>query len=251
MPAILRLREVTMRRGIRLLAACAISIAANAAAQLGPSQPYPISGASPRPPLMQIDQKDRIAVVDVTVGPDGRTIDTRLVTRSGSGVFDERVRGFWKGQPFLPALDATGRPRAATLRIRNQYSVKPMSRGVGLRKNGEGFHFNAEVLDQNPIEVAARIEHMTCRDFLWDYDFMQRIAPKAQLWHEDLFHVAFAMLIAAKKLSNESRDALIHQWEPLTGQTVDSCRAQPDAKYFKDAFVHIFESATPVGVTLQ
>src|SRR3954470_5587982 len=85
-----------------------------AAAQVGPSQPYPILGAASKPPVMTLSQRDRTTVVDVTVGANGRTLTTKLVTRSGSGVFDERVRGFWKNQPFVPALDTSGRPQVAT-----------------------------------------------------------------------------------------------------------------------------------------
>ena len=240
-----------MRIGAWWSAAAATLLAANATAQVGPSQAYPINTASPDPPLMHFDQKDRRTEVEIVVGADGHTIRTRLLVRSGSGVYDERVRGFWKDQPFVPAIDADGRPRESTLIGRNSYFFKPMQYGIENRKRGEGSHFKAEIVDQTPDVMASRIQRMRCRDMLWEYDFMHRIAPKAKLQHEEIFHVAFAMLIAAKSLGNETRDALIAQWDTLIGQTLDSCRAQPDAQYWRDAFAHVFESAAPVGVNVR
>lgn len=240
-----------MRFGSWLATAGALLLTANAEAQLGPSQAYPIITASPDPPLMHFDQKNRSVEVDVTVGADGRTIGTKLIKRSGSGVYDERVRGFWKEQPFVPAIDAAGHPHETTLRARNTYSFTPMSRGIERVKPGEGYHFRTEIGDSKPDEFAARIQRMTCHDLIWEYDLMRGLAPKAKLQHEQLFHVAFAMLIAAKHLGPEERDSLIAQWDPLIAQTLDSCRAQPAALYWKDAFVHTFESATPVGVNVR
>jgi hypothetical protein len=237
--------------GSWLLAAGAWLIAADALAQLGPSQAYPINTASPAPPLMNFDQKDRAVEVEVTVGADGHTIETKLVTRSGSGVYDERARGYWKDQPFVPAIDAEGRMHETTLRARNTYSFKAMHNGIESRKPGEGYHFTAEIIDRKADDVAVRIERMTCHDLLWEYDFMRGLAPKAKLQHEQLFHIAFAMLITAKRLDTEARDSLIAQWDPLIGQTLDSCRTQPAARYWQDVFVHVFDSATPVGVNVR
>src|SRR5690349_13284618 len=115
MAAILRPREDEMRFRSWLVTG-GLLLAGSAHAQLASSDAYPINTASPpHPPFLQFDQKDRTAEVEVTVGRDGHTISTRLLTRSGSGVYDERVRGFWKDQPFVPAVDAGGHLQTATL----------------------------------------------------------------------------------------------------------------------------------------
>jgi hypothetical protein len=252
MLAILRPREVPMRPGFWRLAVCTLIAAANSGAQVAPSHAYPIKTASPKPPVMQFDSKDRTAEVDVLIGPDGRAISTTLVTRSGSGIYDERVRGFWRAQPFVPAIDADGKPVESTLRTRAIYSVRlPPERSAGIAYRTNGFRFRMEIADEKPGDTAARIERMRCRDVTWEYDFMRGVAPKANLRHEEIFHIAFAMLIAARHLSTESRDALIAQWDALVDQTLDSCRAQPAARYWKDAFAPTFDSAAPVGVNVQ
>jgi hypothetical protein len=240
-----------MRMGFWRFALYTFIAASSTEARVGPSPAYPINTAAPPPPVMQFDRKDRTTEVEVRVGADGRTISTRLLTRSGSGVYDERVRGFWKAQPFVPALDADGKPVESTLRTRSIYSVRLPPGPDGLINRVNGYRVRTEVLDQKPGDVAARIERMSCRDILWEYDFMHSLAPKAKLHHEELFHVSFAMLIAARQLSTESRDALIAQWDALVEQTLDSCRAQPAARYWKDAFEPTFESAAPVGVNVQ
>lgn len=231
-----------------------IVFAVDARAQVGPNLAYPIVAAAPKAPIMVIESKDRSIVLDVRVGADGRTISTRLVTHSDNGIFDERVRGFWKDQRFVPSLDAEGRPREATLRIESSFS----SRDVPRKKTPEyqlltqKWKFDSTIEGRSPGDLAARIARMTCRDFLWEYEFMKQQSPKkAKLEHEELFHVSFAMLIAKRNLSGESRDALIRQWSTLIPQTVDSCRQQPDAMYWQEAFVHTFDSAAPVGVNVQ
>lgn len=240
-----------MRMDRRLPAAGLVLLSLAAHAQRGPSAAYPIETASPRPPLMQFEVKDRTVDVEVRVGADGRTIATRLLTRSGNGVYDERVRGFWKRQPFVPALDADGRPVESTVRTRAIYAVKLPPGADTLVNRRNGWRFRTEVVGSDPEAMASHIGHLACRDLLWEYDFMRGLAPKAKLQHEKIFHVAFAMLIAAKQLDGEARDSLIAQWDTLIAQTLDSCRAQPAAAYWKDAFSHTFESATPVGVNVR
>ncbi|HTU67917.1 MAG TPA: TonB C-terminal domain-containing protein [Steroidobacteraceae bacterium] len=229
----------------------ALSFAAGAHAQRGPNAAYPINTASPPPPLMQFEQKDRETQVAVRVGADGRVISTKLVTRSGNGVYDERVRGFWKKQPFVPALDADGRPRESTVLTRATFLVKPAPVAAGLVYSSNGYHFRSEAIGKDPEAIAQRLRRMTCADVLWEYDFMRALAPKAKLVHEEIFHVSFAMYIADRALATDSRDALIAQWETLMGQVLDSCRAQPAAPYFADAFKHVFDSAAPVGVNVR
>src|SRR6185295_7882867 len=240
-----------MRVRCWLLAASVVFLSVDARAQRGPSSAYPIETASPKPPLMQFERKDRTVEVEVRVGADGHTRSTKLLTRSGNGVYDERVRGFWKDQRFVPALDAEGNPVESTVRTRASYYVKTPPEGAGLVNRVNGWRFRTEVVNSDPAAIASRIGHMTCRDLLWEYHFMRGLAPKARLQHEEIFHIAFAMLIAARGFSLDARDSLIAQWDTLVGQTLDSCRVQPDARYWRDAFAHTFESAAPVGVNVQ
>jgi hypothetical protein len=231
--------------------ACALLMALDARAQLGPNLAYPIAAAAPKALGLIVDPRNRTVIVDVTVGADGRTMSTRLVTHTDNGVFDERVRGFWKDQRFVPTLDADGRPRVSVLRIESSFSSLdvPSRKPPEYQLVAQKWKFDSSIEGRSPGDMAARIARMTCRDFLWEYDFMKKQARKrAKLEHEELFHVAFAMFIAARQITNESRDALIRQWSPLIVQTVNSCRDQPDAMYWKSAFTHTFESATPVGV---
>jgi hypothetical protein len=240
-----------MQAGLRLLVAAAAWTSLEAHAQLGPSAAYPIEAASPPPPAMQFERKDRTVDVEVRVDADGHVLSTRLLTRSGNGVFDERVRGFWKHQPFVPALDANGQPVESTLHTRAVWTVRPPPGASRARRRRYGWRFRTEVLGSEPAAMISRIERMTCRDVLWEYDFMRRVAPRAKLENEEIFRVAFAMYIASKRIAGEARESLIAQSETLVDQTLDSCRLQPEAPYWRDAFAHTFESATPVGVNVR
>jgi hypothetical protein len=164
------------------------------------------------------------------------------------------VRGFWKDQRFVPSLDAQGRPQEATLRIESTFSTHeiPLRQMPEYQLMSQKWRFGSSIEGRSPGDLAARIGRMTCRDFLWEYDFMKQQSPKkSKLEHEELFQVSFAMLIAKRNLPVESRDALLEQWSALIPQTVDSCRQQLDAKYWQDGFVPTFESAAPVGVNVQ
>lgn len=209
-------------------------------AQVGPSRAHPINGATKPLPMMLIEQKPRKVILDVFVDFQGRVSRTAIVESSGNGVFDERMRGYWKDTPFMPALDAEGKPGADTIRITNTFSVE--DRGSMQLKN---FRNHSDIEGNQPAENAARLERMRCQDMLWEYDFMKRRAPKAQLLHEDIFQVAFAMFLAAGDFRESARDALIGEWPGLVASALAGCREKPDALYWQEVFVPLFTRAAP------
>jgi hypothetical protein len=225
---------------MRIVAIILSILAVPALGQVGPSRAHPIAGATKKLPMMLIDQKPRKVVMDVDVNAEGRVTATRLVERSGNGVFDERMRGYWKDTLFMPALDAAGQPTTDTLPITNSYSVD--EKGSLTLKD---LRNHSEIENGSPADEAMRIQRMKCSDFLWEYDFMKQRAPKANLQHEQLFHVAFGMFLAAGNLNETARDALIGEWPKLVERTVNGCREQPQAAYWKDVFVPLFERARP------
>jgi hypothetical protein len=215
-----------------------VMTAAPLQAQVGPARAHPIIGASKALPTMFLDQKDRKSVLEVDVSADGRVSATRVVERSDNGVYDERMRGYWKSTPFMPALDAGGKPVADTLRITHTYTVTkyPDHTPTNLR--------NVSHIDDNqPSDNAARLGRMRCADLLWEFDFMKRRAPRATLDHEEIFTVAFAMFLAAGNISQSVRDALIADWSNLVERVLSDCRGKPDAAYWEGVFVPVFERA--------
>jgi TonB family protein len=209
-------------------------------AQTGPARARPIQGATKKLPMMLIEQKPRTVILEVSVDAAGHVTGTRIVQSSGNGIFDERMRGYWKDTPFMPALDATGRPVADTLRITNAFEVE--DRHSMSLKN---FRNHSEVEGTPAAENAARVKRMRCRDLLWEFDFMAQRAPRAKLEHEDLFHVSFAMFLAAGTIKESARDALIGAWSTLVPRAVAECRAKPDVLYWQDVFVPLFMNAMP------
>jgi hypothetical protein len=233
---------VDRESGCRRFAGAALLfvIATQSLAQVGPSRARLITGGSKPPQPMLIDQTPRKVTLDVTIGVDGRVTGTRLVERSGNGIFDERMRGYWKAQPFVPALDVEGQPREDTLRATNTFSVNE-GKGPALKT----LRNHSDIEGNKPADNIARMGLMRCRDFLWEFDFMRGMTPKANLLHEDLFHVPFAMFIAAGGVSETARDALIAEWDVLVVKTIAACRENPDAAYWKETFVPIFTRAMP------
>ena len=223
-----------------LMGVCLLmAVSVTAQAQVGPVRARPINGATKTLPMMLIEQKPRKVVLDVLVDFEGKVAGTSVVAASGNGIFDERMRGYWKDTVFMPALDAEGRPTADTLRITNTFSVD--DQGSASLKN---FRNHSDVERDQPGVNAARIARMRCRDMLWEYDFMRARAPRANLVHEDIFHVAFAMFLAGG-VNEAARDALIGEWSPLVDKVLASCRERPGDLYWREVFVPIFSNAAP------
>ena len=80
------------------------------------------------------------------------------------------------------------------------------------------------------------IVRMKCRDFLWEYDFMAHLAPRADLSYEEILTYALASYIASHDLDDGARNALVAQWKPLARQVVAACRAEPAAEYWSGVF---------------
>jgi hypothetical protein len=214
--------------------------AAPSQAQVGPARAHPIIGASKALPTMFLDQRDRKVVLEVDVGADGRVSATRVVEPSDNGIYDERMRGYWKSTPFMPALDVGGQPIADTLRITHIYTVKTYTDHTPTNLR------NVSHIDGNqPVDNAARLGRMRCADLLWEFDFLKRRAPKANLDHEEIFTVAFGMFLAAGSVPPTARDALIADWPKLVQRVLSDCRAKPDAAYWQGVFVPVFERAMP------
>jgi TonB family protein len=216
-----------------------LAVSVTVQAQVGPARARPIRGATKTLPMMLIEQKPRKVVLAVFVDHEGKVSRTTIVESSGNGIFDERMRGYWKDAPFMPALNPNGQPTADTLRITNTFSVDDRGLASLLK-----FRNHSDVEGDQSAESAGRIERMRCRDLVWEHDFMQRRARRANLVHEDIFHVAFAMFLASG-VNESSRDALIDQWSGLVGQVLAGCREQPEALYWREVFVPIFSRAAP------
>jgi hypothetical protein len=216
-----------------------LAASVTAQAQVGPARARLIHGATKKLPMMLIEQKPRKVVLDVQVDFEGRVTGTAVVESSGNGIFDERMRGYWKDTMFMPALDAEGRPAADTLRITNTFSAD--DQGSMSLKN---FRNHSDVERDQAGADAARIERMRCRDLLWEHDFMQTRAPSATMVHEDIFHVAFAMFLAGG-VNESARDALIGEWSTLVDLVLVSCRETPGALYWREVFVPVFSRAAP------
>lgn len=217
-----------------------VMFATHALAQTGPSRARPINGATRPLPMMLIEQKPRKVVLEVFVDHEGAVTSTRILQTSGNGVFDERMRGYWKDTKFMPALDASGTPVADKLRITNTYSVDE-KHSVALRD----LRNRSDIEGNQGADDAARVQRMRCRDLLWEHDFMKRRAPKARLDREAVFLVPFAMYVAAGGVNEAARDALIRDWQKLVEDVLATCRAKPEAAYWQEVFVPIFTRAAP------
>jgi hypothetical protein len=81
-----------------------------------------------------------------------------------------------------------------------------------------------------------RIRRMNCDDFIWEYDRMQEIARGFALDQEYLFQTSFAMVEALQKLNATEAERVTKKSSAVIKETAKHCRANPDSRYFADAY---------------
>ena len=81
-----------------------------------------------------------------------------------------------------------------------------------------------------------RIRRMQCDDFLWEYERMQEIAHGFDLDQEYLFQTSLAMVEAHSKLNANEIERVLKKNSAVLKDTAKSCRANPGARYFADAY---------------
>jgi TonB family protein len=200
-------------------------IAPAAYAQTGPLEPRVVIAGQDYPkfdPELAIDFL--AATAELTVDVDGRVKAVNIIESSGNERFDKIVRNYYSKFRLVPAVSEAGQPMAATTEVRFRVAIDDPASG---RLRGPDDFLQAEV---------KRIRRMQCDDFLWEYDRMQEIAHGHELDQEYLFQTSFAMVEASQKLNVAEIERVTKKPGAVLKDTAQHCRANPDARFFADAY---------------
>jgi TonB family protein len=205
-------------------------------AQTGPIPARIVAAAVPvaRGQVFIVEDTQKSATIELTVGDDGHVLDARILDSSGDPGFDQKGISYYANWRLVPAIDTNGIPVVSTFRI-------GFAREIGTSGIAQIPPLDAAVLQDEP----GRIVRMTCRDFLWEYDLMKQIAGKRSVNREQLLLTSFAIYIVKHEVAGDvigrlerNRDATIHD-------TVDQCRTRPTEKYWTG----VFEAALSARLT--
>ena len=205
----------------------AASMTGTANAQTGPLEPRLVVAGQSYPvfdPDLGIDFLG--ATAELTVDVNGNVTNVKIIETSGNERFDTIVKNYYSKFRLIPALSETGEPKAATTEVRFRVAIDDTEGGAGRLRGPDAF-LQAEV---------KRIRRMECHDFLWEYDRMQEIAHGFDLDQEYLFQTSFAMVEAHSKLNAAEIERVTKKNAAVLKDTAKSCRANPSAKYFADAY---------------
>ena len=208
-----------------LILVLAAIIAPAVPAQTGPLEPRLVIAGQPYPkfdPDLGIDFLS--ATAELTVDANGKVTAVRIAQSSGNDRFDAIVQKYYSTFRLIPAVSATGQPVPAVSEVRFRVAIDDPQSG---RLRGPEDFVQAEV---------KRIQRMKCSDFIWEYDRMQEIAHGFELDQEYLFQTSFAMVEATQKLNAAETDRVTRKSGAVIKDTAKHCRANPEARYFADAY---------------
>jgi hypothetical protein len=120
---------------------------------------------------------------------------------------------FYRKWRLIPALDAQGRPTPGLLRV----SYEQPKKGPARTKFDAPADANAD---------KDRVRRMTCRDFAWEYQYMQQIAGKLPVDNEPPLRAAFALYLEGHPKKGDD----------LRRLCVKECTARPTQKFWSGVY---------------
>jgi len=214
-----------IKKNALFIVALAFIVGPAAYAQTGPLEPRLVIAGQDYPkfdPELAIDFL--AATAELTVDVDGKVTAVSIAESSGNERFDKIVRNYYSKFRLIPAVSEAGLPMAATTEVRFRVAIDDPQTG---RLRGPDDFLQAEV---------KRIRRMQCDDFLWEYERMQEIAHGHELDQEYLFQTSLAMVEASQKLNTVETERITKKSGAVLKDTAKHCRANPDARYFADAY---------------
>ena len=214
---------------MRTLTLFALTLLATAAiAQTGPAAPKVLVVGTPMPLPVPVgnDKREYSAVIELQVSPEGRIAQSRVAKSSGDARFDLLLGKYFRRWRVVPAIDASGNPTAGVLRIAYRKAVNAQARVDALAAE------NAK-----PGAEASRVERMSCRDFVWEYDLMQSIAGKHSVDNEELLRTAFGLYLG-KNPTKKSADLDRLMWarRPAIADSLEACRTTPSKQFWSEVY---------------
>lgn len=202
-----------MRHTLALTAS--LLLAATAQAQVGPtaariiSKPMPAKAAS---------GQAADAEAELLVNKKGKVSEATIVAGTGDEAFDKQWRKSLSDWRFVPAVDENGTPHESTLRV--QY-----------KNNGL-----AGLPPANAVADGERMERMTCKDFVWEYELVIDALPRRLAMLDPLLRTPLATVLAEGDVSEAQTQSVRERYEQIAANIAGHCRDNPEDAFFTKVF---------------
>jgi len=209
---------------------------AAAFAQVGPSEPQVIAGASTSKISVGSRKLAGHLVATLKVGDDGKVRDVLVTENTTEPSFEPQLVKVMQSARFRPALDANGNAIESSIEMKVELRSSTAS---------EPKPVAAKPDPQLTDKEKARIRKMACRDFIWEWDILREEARDATAT-EFMPRIAVSMYAAARTEAGEYVDAKV--WKASAKglkESVDQCRDNPQALFFDGIFKTVMDEAVP------
>jgi len=209
---------------------------AAAFAQVGPSEPQVIAGASTSKISVGSRKLAGHLVATLKVGDDGKVRDVLVTENTTEPSFEPQLVKVMQSARFRPALDANGNAIESSIEMKVELRSSTAS---------EPKPVAAKPDPQLTDKEKARIRKMACRDFIWEWDILREEARDATAT-EFMPRIAVSMYAAARTEAGEYVDAKV--WKASAKglkESVDQCRDNPQAPFFDGIFKTVMDEAVP------
>jgi len=212
-----------------------------AAAQVGPVQPVLVlpTGNSEIPHNRPNFHNDYSVPIDVFVDARGRVTNVVVTQSSGNVDVDGVAASFMRERTFLPAVDDRGEAMDALVRV----TVNMFTRGSK----------KVVRVTTKPPPVALemdRVQRMTCADFLWEVERMQKDANIKDTSFEQTPYMSALLYKQTRNVPIEVEDKFWDVWDDLHEKVVNRCEKQQTRLYFTDVLVPALDGTLPAPETV-
>jgi hypothetical protein len=207
---------------------------AAAVAQTGPAEPQVIASAATAKINVGSRKLAGQLVATVKVGVDGKVKDVLVTENTTESAFEPMLVKVLQSAKFRPAIDAAG-----TL-IESSTEMKVELRtSTGSEPKPVPAKSDAQLTDKEK----ARIRKMTCKDFIWEWDYLRDAAGDG-VYTEYMPRIAIIAYAQARSAAGDVVDAKV--WpasKKALKETVDQCRDNPTAPFFDGIFKSVMDAA--------
>jgi TonB family protein len=217
-----------------------LAVAAPAAAQVGPVQPVLVlPNGSPEIPHDRPNFADDYSVpMDVYVDSTGGVTNVVVTQSTGNIAADGAAAAFMRDRRFLPAVDDAGVAMDTVIRA-----------NVNMFKRGSRKVARVTIKPGNFAHEKARVQRMTCADFLWEVERMRKSANIKDTSFELTPYMSAILYKDKRNVPIEVEDKFWDMWTTMHEKVIERCEKQQTRLYFTDVLIPALDGTLPASDT--
>jgi TonB family protein len=166
------------------------------------------------------------AEASVIVDTNGEVGSADIVTGTGDEEFDKQWLKSMSDWRFVPAVDEAGQPIQSTVRVLYRNNALAVGAPPG-----------------NAVTESQRIERMTCKDFDWEYRFVNDVLSRRFALLDPLLKTPRIMLVAENNPSEAQLETLADRYDDVVSDVAKHCRDNPADALWKGVLKPAMEAA--------